>query len=139
MWRWVWVLGAEPTPTPAAPGIPDGSSVTSYLAYYGPIGLCLLLVVAGWLNPKGVTDRLDSALIRVEKQRDDLVAQMAEVIPVLIRVQDVLLPAAQNMSRELSVQSEEIKRLTEEIKRLREETRDARGRDRGRDHGRGDV
>ena len=76
--------------------VPEPTDLVGGLTQYGPLGLCLALLLFGWLSPRSVTDRQDRALEKAEKQRDDLIHQQgAEVIPVLSAVQQRMMPAMQ--------------------------------------------
>jgi hypothetical protein len=84
-------------------------------------GACLLLVLTGWLNPKTLVDRQDATLARAEKQRDELAKQQGEVIPVLVMVQQQMLPALKESTEALKMQTTEIAAARAEIVRLHEE------------------
>jgi hypothetical protein len=85
---------------------------------WGPGGVLVILVLVGIIVPRYVVDRLDQDLVRVIAQRDDLIAQQAEVIPVLVEVQKTMLPAVAAVQHALESQSRELAQLRDEVRRL---------------------
>jgi hypothetical protein len=114
----IWALVWRPGWLVLAQASPAGGDPIAALIAAGPAGVCLVLVLVGWLNPKSVTDRQDRALERAEKQRDDLAAQLAEVIPVLALVQTTMLPMAESNKAAMAAQQQHLDVLTVEIRRL---------------------
>lgn len=84
------------------------------LRTWGPPGLGLALVLVGIMVPKYVVDRLDRDLARVIQQRDDLVAQQAEVIPVLSQV----VPTLNGLQAAMAAQTRELAEVRAELRRL---------------------
>lgn len=114
----IWALTWRPGGLVLAQATAVGGDPMSALIAAGPAGVCLVLVLVGWLNPKSVTDRQDRALERAEKQRDDLAVQLAEVIPVLALVQTTMLPMAESNKAAMAAQQQHLDGLTVEIRRL---------------------
>lgn len=84
----------------------------------GPVGICLVLIVIGWLWPKPAVDRLRADLDRVTKQRDDLVSQQAtEVLPVLVMVNAKIAPALEASTAADQALRAQIEALTVELRR----------------------
>lgn len=83
-----------------------------------PFGVCLVLVLFGWLAPKSTVERLADALADVKSQRDALAAQQAEVIPVLVTVQTTMIPTLDRSQQALASATREIEQLRGEVRRL---------------------
>jgi hypothetical protein len=90
----------------------------SEVGKWGPGGVLVVLVLIGIIVPKYVVDRLDKDLVRLQAQRDDLIAQQAEVIPVLVEVQKTMLPAVAAVQHALESQTRELAQLRDEVRRL---------------------
>lgn len=99
-------------------GQAGGFDWLSEVSKWGPGGVLVVLVLVGIIVPKYVVDRLDRDLVRVIAQRDDLIAQQAEVIPVLVDVQKSLLPAVAGLQHALENQQRELAGLRDEVRRL---------------------
>jgi len=84
------------------------------LRTWGPGGVLVVLVLIGIIVPKYVVDRMDRDLARVIKQRDDLIAQQAEVIPVL----GTVIPTMSRLEQALVAQTREVEQVREELRRL---------------------
>lgn len=116
---WAWALSA-PVVAQATGAESVGGAVDRLIAL-GPVGIVLVLMMFGWLVPKPAFDRLLRDLDRVVQQRDDLVRQQAtEVLPVLVRVNDRLIPALDASTAADTALRAEITRLQEDVRRLRD-------------------
>lgn len=89
------------------------------LRTWGPGGIAFAMLLFGVMAPKYVVDRLIADLAQARAQRDDLVAQQAEVIPVLVEVKNTLLPTLTATQVALSAQSREISELRTEVREVR--------------------
>jgi hypothetical protein len=85
---------------------------------WGPGGVAFGLLLFGVIVPKYVVDRAYKDLTDVRAQRDALVAQQAEVIPVLVQVKDATIPALERNSRSMETLTRELTDLRAEVRRL---------------------
>lgn len=118
----IWALVWRPGGLVLAQATAGGADPIGALIAAGPAGVCLVLVLVGWLNPKSVTDRQDRALERLERQRDDLAAQLAEVIPVLALVQQQVLPMAETSRAAIASMTQQMAQLSADIRRLTDQS-----------------
>lgn len=76
-----------------------GTGISDLLTY-GPLGLVLVLILLGFLEPKGSVDRLAKDKARAEEQRDEMTRFIQEqVIPTLQRSNELTAKVAEVMSR----------------------------------------
>lgn len=115
-----WAVAWRPDGLLVAQAGADATSTLLPLLAGSPFGVCLVLVLIGWLSPKSTVDRLVEALADVRKQRDDLAAQQLEVIPVLVSVQQTMIPTVDRSERALVAVTKEIVDLRAEVRRLTE-------------------
>jgi hypothetical protein len=85
---------------------------------WGPGGVAFGLILFGIMVPKYVLDRAYKDLADVRAQRDALVAQQAEVIPVLVSVQENMMPTLARTQSALDAATREIAELRREVQRL---------------------
>lgn len=97
------------------------------LRTWGPGGVIVILVLVGIIVPKYVVDRLDRDLARVIEQRDDLVAQQAEVIPVLSQV----VPTLNGLQQAMAEQTRQLAEVRDELRRLQSSVNGPRQRGMG--------
>lgn len=123
LWAAVWRPGGSSLvilhlpvlgPVVAAQAAPGGLDVEKWVQW-GVLGLVLALILVGQLVPKYVVDRADREFERVRQQRDELVGQLKEVVPVLGQVNNTMLPTLDRMTHELVEARQEIRRLSERL------------------------
>jgi hypothetical protein len=106
-------------------GQADAASTFDELKTWGPAGVMLAMVLSGLLVPKYVIDRLDRQLQKVEAQRDAFAAQATEMIPVLAKVNETMIPslnrsadAKEALVREVTAMRAEMTEMRAELRRL---------------------
>lgn len=95
-----------------------GAEWVGLLDTYGWPAVAVILLLVGIVAPKYVVDRLVSDLAQVREQRDALVAQQAEVIPVLVKVNDTLIPTVATNTQALRDLTQQVSALSAEVRRL---------------------
>lgn len=114
LWAVVW----RPGGLLIAQATGDVSSTLLPLLAGSPFGVCLILVMIGWLSPKSTVDRLVEALADVKAQRDALAVQQAEMIPVLVSVQQNMIPTIDRSQTALVAATDQIRELRTEVRAL---------------------
>lgn len=115
LWAFAWRPGGLLIAQAAAT---DTSSALVPLLAGSPFGVCLVLVLIGWLAPKSTVERLVEALADVKGQRDALAVQQAEMIPVLVSIQNTMIPTLDRSQAALNAATAEIRELRAEVRRL---------------------